>query len=341
MAAGAGTAGIRSAISGWGTALPDARLTNADLERMVDTTDDWILERTGIRERRMAGAGETTATLAVAAGAAAIKHASLTPGDIDLLILATTTPEQPVPHTSAIVQAGLGVGGAAFDIANGCSGFVYSLVVGALVQQTGGFDAVLVVGAETLTRTIVDFSDRGTCVLFGDGAAAVVLRPVAGDGGPGLLAWDLGCDGSGAELIEVRAGGSRLPASAATLAAGEQWVKMDGPEVFRRAVRVMADSASIALGRAGMTVDDVDLLVPHQANGRIVDATARRLGIPPARTAKNVDRYGNTSAASVPLALAEAADGGRLRPGDVVLMTAVGAGLGWGSAVLRWGGAPG
>jgi 3-oxoacyl-[acyl-carrier-protein] synthase-3 len=332
---------IRSAISGWGTALPDARLTNADLARMVDTTDDWIVERTGIRERRMAGAGETTATLAVGAGAAAIKHASLTPGDIDLLILATTTPEQPVPHTSAIVQAGLGVGGAAFDIANGCSGFVYALVVGALLQQTGGFGAVLVVGAETLTMTIVDFTDRATCVLFGDGAGAVVLRPVAGDGGPGLLAWDLGCDGSGAELIEVRAGGSRLPASPATIAAGEQWVKMDGPEVFRRAVRVMADSASIALDRAGMTADEVDLFVPHQANGRIVDATARRLGIPPARTAKNVERFGNTSAASVPLALAEAADGGRLQPGDVVLLTAVGAGLGWASAVLRWGVAPG
>jgi 3-oxoacyl-[acyl-carrier-protein] synthase-3 len=305
---------------------------------MVDTTDAWIVERTGIRERRMAAAGETTATLAVAAGAAAIKHASLTPGDVDLLILATTTPEQPVPHTSAIVSAGLGLGGAAFDIANGCSGFLYALVVGTLMQQAGGMKTVLVVGAETLTRTIVDFSDRNTCVLFGDGAGAVVLRPVAGSDPPGILAWDLGCDGSGAELIEVRAGGSRLPASPATLAAGEQWVKMDGPEVFRRAVRVMAESSSLALGRAGMTPADVDLFVPHQANGRIVDATARRLGIPPERTARNVERFGNTSAASVPLALAEAADGGRLREGDVVLLTAVGAGLGWASAVLRWGG---
>lgn len=327
---------VRSAISGWGVALPDARLTNADLERMVDTTDDWIVERTGIRERRMAGAGETTATLAIAAGAAAIKHASLTPLEIDLLILATTTPEQPVPHTSAFVQAGIGMRSAAFDIATGCSGFLYSLVVGALLQQGGSFDAVLVVGSETLTR-IVDFRDRTTCVLFGDGAAAVVLRPAAGPEAPGLLAWDLGCDGSGADLIELRAGGSRLPASAATLAAGEQWVKMDGPEVFRRAVRVMADSASVALGRAGMTAAEVDLFVPHQANGRIVDAVARRLGIPHGRTARNVDRLGNTSAASVPLALAEAADRGRLRPGDLVLLTAVGAGLGWGSALLRWG----
>ncbi|MGH9004738.1 MAG: 3-oxoacyl-ACP synthase III family protein, partial [Acidimicrobiia bacterium] len=201
---------LRSAITGWGIALPDTRLTNADLAQRVDTTDDWIVERTGIRERRMAGPGETTATLAIAAGAAAIRHASLTPEDIDLLILATTTPEQPVPHTSAFVQAGLGLRSGAFDINTGCAGFVYSLVVGGLLQQAGAFGAVLVVGAETLTR-IVDYSDRTTCVIFGDGAAAVVLQPAAGADGPGLLAWDLGCDGSGADLIEVRAGGSRLP----------------------------------------------------------------------------------------------------------------------------------
>ncbi len=341
MPGGDGATTVRSAISGWGTALPEGRLTNADLERMVDTSDAWIVERTGIRERRMAGAGETTATLAVAAGTAAIKQASLTASDVDLLILATTTPEQPVPHTSAIVSAGLGMGGAAFDITNGCSGFVYGLVVGSLMQQAGGIGTVLVVGAETLTRTIVDFTDRATCVLFGDGAGAVVLERAGGSDPPGILGWDLGCDGSGAELIEVRAGGSRLPSSPATLAAGEQWVKMNGSEVFRRAVRGMAESSSLALGRAGLTPGDVDLFIPHQANGRIVDATARRLGIPPERTARNVDRFGNTSAASVPLALAEAADGGRLRDGDMVLLTAVGAGLGWASVVLRWGRPPG
>lgn len=326
----------RAAIAGWGAAIPEARLTNADLERLVDTSDAWIVERTGVRERRIAGEDETTATLGVAAGAAALKQAGLAPGDVDLLMVATTTPEQPVPETSAFVHGGLGLSCGAFDVGAACSGFVYGLVAGSLLLVGGGLQTVLVVGAETLTR-IVDFSDRQTCVLFGDGAGAVVLTAGEGQDAPGLLAWDLGCDGTATALIELRAGGSRLPTSPATLAAGEHWVKMDGPEVFRRAVRIIVNSASATLERAGVAVEEVDLFVPHQANARILAAAASRLGIAPGRVVTNIDRYGNTSAASIPLALVEAADDGRLREGHLVLLTAFGAGMTWASALLRWG----
>jgi 3-oxoacyl-[acyl-carrier-protein] synthase-3 len=326
----------RAAVAGWGVCLPDARLTNADLERLVDTTDDWIIERTGIRERRIAGEGETTATLGIAAGAAALKEAGVTPDDVDLLIVATTTPEQPIPQTSAFVHEGLGLRCGAFDLSVGCAGFVYGLVTASLMLVGGGLERVLLVGSETLSR-ILDYSDRQTCVLFGDAAGAVVLGAARGADPPGLVAWDLGCDGAGADLIEMRGGGSRLPASAATVAAAEHSVRMDGAEVFRRAVRQMVASATTALERAGMAAGDVDLFVPHQANARIMGAVAQRLGFAPERMAVNIERYGNTSAASVPLALAEAADAGRLGHDSVVLSTAVGAGMAWASALLRWG----
>ena len=326
----------RAAIAGWGAAVPEARLTNADLERLVDTSDAWIVERTGVRERRIAGQDETTATLGIAAGAAALKQAGMAPGDVDLLMVATTTPEQPVPETSAFVHDGLGLRCGAFDVGAACSGFAYALVAGSLLLVGGGLKTVLVVGAETLTR-IVDFRDRQTCVLFGDGAGAVVLSAAEGQDAPGLLAWDLGCDGSGAALIELRAGGSRLPTSPETMAAGEHWVKMDGHEVFRRAVRIIVNSASATLERAGVAVEEVDLFVPHQANARILAAAASRLGIAPGRVVTNIDRYGNTSAASIPLALVEAAEDGRLRDGQLVLLTAFGAGMTWASALLRWG----
>ena len=323
-------------MAGWGVCVPQARLTNAELERLVDTSDEWIVERTGIRERRIAGVGETTATLGIAAGAAALKQAGITPDDVDLLVLATTTPEQPIPQTSAFVQEGLGLRCGAFDVGVGCAGFVYGLVTGAMFLVGGGLERVLVVGAETLSR-ILDYRDRQTCVLFGDGAGAVVLEAARGEDPPGLLAWDLGCDGSATDLIQMRGGGSRLPASAATVAAGEHWVRMDGAEVFRRAVRSAVASASATLERAGVGPAQVDLFVPHQANVRIIAAAARRLGLGPERVAVNVDRYGNTSAASVPLALAEAAEAGRLRDGDLVLFSAIGAGMAWASALLRWG----
>ncbi len=326
---------MRGCIAGWGVALPEQRLTNLDLEQRVDTTDAWIFERTGIRERRHASEGETTASLAIEAGKAAIKHAGLHPDAIDLLIVATATPEQPIPHTGAFVGEGLGVRCGSFDLGAGCAGFVYELVTGSAMVTAGGLGHVLVIGAETLSR-VVDPHDRGTCILFGDAAAAVVLEP-SPDDGPGLLAFDLGCDGSAAGLLGIPAGGSRLPATTDTIDEGLQYIKMQGQEVFRRAVRTVVESASITLERAGFTADDVDWFVPHQANARIIEAAANRLGIEKARTVVNIDRYGNTSAASIPLALAEAADDGRLRDGHLVLMSGFGAGMTWGSAVLRWG----
>jgi 3-oxoacyl-[acyl-carrier-protein] synthase-3 len=326
----------RAAIAGLGVCVPESRLTNADLERLVNTTDDWIVTRTGIRERRIASEGETTATLGIAAGAAALKDAGITPGEVDLLIVATTTPEQPIPQTSAFVHEGLGLRCGAFDVGVGCAGFVYGLVTASLLLVGGGLERVLVVGSETLSR-ILDYTDRQTCVLFGDAAGAVVLGAARGEDPPGLLAWDLGCDGSAADLIRMRGGGSRLPTSPATVAANEHVVRMDGAEVFRRAVRQMAASAEATLDRAGMSPGEVDLFVPHQANARILTAVAQRLGFGPERLAVNLERYGNTSAASVPLAMAEAADAGRLRDGDLVLSTAIGAGMAWASALLRWG----
>ena len=310
------------AIVGLGTAVPEARLTNADLEAMMDTTDEWILERTGIRERRVAAPDETVATLGSAAGAAALKDAGLTPSDVGLLVVATTTPVQLFPATAARVQDTLGLRCGAFDLMAACSGFVYALVAasGMLGTAMPPSAPALVVGTEILTR-IVDPTDRSTRILFGDGAAAAVVAPSAEPGG-GLLAWDLGCDGSAGQLLEVPP--------------GERWIRMEGREVFRRAVRVVVDSAAAALDRAGLSPADVDVFVPHQANVRIIDAVCARLGIPAERTVVNIDRYGNTSAASIPLALAEARDGGRLGGGETVLVSGFGAGMTWASAVLRW-----
>ena len=309
------------AVAGLGTAVPEQRLTNADLEAVLDTNDAWIVERTGIRERRVAAPDEDTATLAVAAGAAAIKDADLSPADIGLLILATCTPVQPMPATAALVQDALGLNCGAFDLSAACSGFVYGMVAAA--GMAFGRPA-LVIGSETLTR-ITDPYDRGTRILFGDGAGAAVLTPSSSPD-RGLLAWDLGCDGSAASLLEIPP--------------GRQFIEMEGREVFRRAVRIVVESAAVTLERAGLTPADVDLFVPHQANVRIIEACGTRLGISAERTAINIDRYANTSAASIPIALAEAADDGRLKDGDVVLLSGFGAGMTWASAVMRWAGRP-
>ena len=327
------TAGLRRAtISGIGTALPEGRLTNADLEARVDTNDEWIMDRTGIKERRVAGPDDTTASLGAAAGAAAIKDAGLVPDQIDLLIVATATPEQLVPSTAAFVQDSLGLHCGAFDLGAACSGFVYSMVVASGLIATGGVKHALIVGSETLTR-IVDPMDRGTCVIFGDGAGAAVLE--ASDEGTeaGLLSWDLGCDGSAAALLQVPAGGSRMPTTPETLANGDNWLYMDGREVFRRAVRIVVDSSTRTLADAGYTAADVDWFVPHQANRRIIDAAASRLEIPEDKIVVNVDRFGNTSAASIPIALAETP----AKDGDLVLLSGFGAGMTWASALLRWG----
>jgi 3-oxoacyl-[acyl-carrier-protein] synthase-3 len=329
-------AGRRAAVTGWGAALPRLVLTNADLEARVDTSDAWIVERTGIRERRIAAADETTASLATIAGRNAIENAGLSPAAMDLLVLATATPEQPIPHTGAFVGESIGLGCGSFDLGAGCAGFVYALVAGASMLTAGGLDHALIVGAETLSR-IVDPLDRSTCILFGDGAAAVVLSASEGDEGPGLLAWDLGCDGSASGLLEVRAGGSRMPTTPSTLAAGAHYLRMAGQEVFRRAVRVVVDSALATLARAGLAPSAVDWFVPHQANARIISAARQRLGIPEERTVVNIANYGNTSAASIPLALGEAANDGRLQPADLVLVSGFGAGMSWASALLRWG----
>ena len=324
--------GLRVAVTGWGMAVPERRVTNFDLARTVDTSDEWITDRTGIKERRVAGDGETTASLAIEAGRAAIKDAGVEPGDIGLCIVATCTSEQPIPPTSSFVQDGLGLRCGAFDIDAACSGFVYALVAGASMVASGAMGPVLVIGAETLTR-VVDPTDRSTIVLFGDGAGAVVLTATED---VSLLAWDLGCDGSLTGLLGIPAGGSRQPVTPEVLQAGDHWLKMDGREVFRRAVRVIVDSARVTLARADVTADAVDLFIPHQANSRIIDSAALKLGLPPERTFVNIDRYGNTSAASVPIALAEAADAGRLKKGDLVLLSGFGAGMSWASALIRW-----
>jgi 3-oxoacyl-[acyl-carrier-protein] synthase III len=326
---------VRACVGGWGTAVPEKLVANAELERRVDTTDAWIVERTGIRERHVAATTDTTASLAIDAGTAAIKNAGIPPDAIDLLIVATASPEQPIPHTGAFVGEGLGLRCGSFDLSAGCAGFVYMLVVGSSLLATGNLDHVLIVGSEILSR-LIDPDDRATCILFGDGAAAAVLSR-SPDDGPGVLAWDLGCDGSAAGLLEIRAGGSRMPATAETIAAGEQYLKMQGQEVFRRAVRVVVDSARATLDRAGVASSEVAWFVPHQANIRIIESAANRLGISGDRTIVNIDHYGNTSAASIPLALAEAADDGRLQNGDLVLMSGFGAGMTWASALLRWG----
>ena len=326
---------MRAAITGWGTAVPDGVLTNADLEARVDTSDSWIVERTGIRERRIAAPGECTSVLAATAATEAIKRAGITPGDVQLLIVATATPDQPIPHTGAFVGERLGLRCGSFDLSAACAGFVYGLVVASGMLATG-LDCVLVVGAETLSR-ITDPEDRGTCILFGDGAGAAVLGPADDETGAGLLAWDLGCDGSSADLLRVPAGGSRLPASARTVAERGHYIKMQGGEVFRRAVRAVVDSAGVTLRRAGITAREVDWFVPHQANLRIIEAAAARLDLPAERTLVNIERYGNTSSASIPLALFEAVEDGRVRDGDVVLVSGFGAGMTWGSALMRWG----
>ncbi len=305
-----------SAIVGMGTALPAGKLTNADLEAVLDTNDQWIVERTGIRERRIAQPGDTTVTLATAACAEAIKDSDIDPALIDLLILATLTPVQQLPASAVYVQDNLGLSCGAFDLGAACSGFMYGLVTADALVQSGGARAALIVGAEVLSEC-VDPGDRGTRILFGDGAAAAVIEP--SELGYGLLGFDLGCDGSAAGILEI--------------ARGEKYVTMEGYEVFKRAVRACTQSAKDAMERAGVTADDVDLFVPHQANTRIIDAIMERVGLDPSKAALNIASYGNTSAASIPLALAEAEP----KDGDLVLLCGFGAGMTWASAVMRWG----
>jgi len=303
------------------------------LEQIVDTTDEWIVSRTGIKERRIAGIGEAASDLAVEAARKALAAAGLSPSQVGMIICATVTPDMLFPSTACLVQAKLGLTNTpAFDLSAGCSGFAYALAVGAELAQSA-YEHVLVVGVDVLSR-ITDYTDRSTCVLFGDGAGAAVLGPVPA--GYGILAVDLGADGSGADLLKLPAGGSLLPASSETVAGREHFIKMAGNEVFKFAVRIMESSASAVIRSAGLSPDDVAWFVPHQANVRIIQAAAQRLGVSLGRFFVNVDRYGNTSAASIAIALDELASSGRLQDGDNLVLVGFGAGLTWAAAAVRW-----
>ncbi len=319
---------IRSVITGTGSALPARRVSNADLAEMVDTTDEWIVERTGIRFRHIAGPDETTATLARDAASAAIAAAGITAQDIDLIVLATATPDQTFPSSATKVQAMLGIDDCvAFDVAAVCSGFLYAVQVADSMIRAGAHRRALVIGAETFSR-ILDWEDRTTCVLFGDGAGAMVLEAQENADDRGILATKLHADGRHNELLYVDGG----PSTTGTVGK----LRMKGREVFRHAVVNLAAVMEESLGMAGLTSADVDWVVPHQANARILDATARKLGLPAEKVVLTVDQHANTSAASVPLALDTAVRDGRIRPGQIVVLEAMGGGFTWGAAVIRF-----
>jgi 3-oxoacyl-[acyl-carrier-protein] synthase-3 len=322
-------------ITGWGSYVPQQVLSNADLERMVDTSDEWIRTRTGIRERRVAAPHETTATLGAIAAKRAIAVAGLQPDDIDLIVVATLTPDYPMPSTAALVKEAIGNGtAAAFDVAAACSGFVYAYSVADSYVRSGMARHVLVVGAELLTR-FIDYSDRTTCILFGDGAGAVVLSASAEPGG-GLAGTELTTDPDGAYMIWLPSGGSKSPSSAETASRGEHFIRMEGRETYRFATRTLATSALTAIERAGWEPGDVDLFIPHQANVRIIEAVAKGLKLPMDKMFVNIEKYGNTSAASVGIALDEAVRAGRVQPGDKLVFVAFGAGFTSGALALSW-----
>lgn len=321
-------------IIGIGTYVPEKIVTNKDLEKIVDTDDEWIVDRTGIKERRIAEEGVATSDLATRAAQNALADAGISANDIDLIIVATATPDMFFPSVACIVQDNLKASkAAAFDLAAGCSGFVYGLVVGTQFIKAGLYKKILVIGAETLSR-ILDWTDRNTCVLFGDGAGAVVLGET--EPGCGILGTHLGADGAGGDLLKLPAGGSRSPASAETVSNKQHFVHMNGNEVFKFATKIMGEAAVKALENAGLTASDVDVLIPHQANIRIIQSAAKRLKMPADKVIINVDRYGNTSAASIPIALEEAVKTNKVKKGDIIVLVGFGAGLTWASCVIKW-----
>jgi 3-oxoacyl-[acyl-carrier-protein] synthase-3 len=316
-------------------AVPDRVLTNADLEKMVDTKDEWILTRTGIRERRIAAPGESLSTFAVPAARAALEMAGVAGKDVDLVLCATVTPDTPFPATANVIQDRIGATRAgSFDLSAGCTGFIYALTVGEQFIESGMAKNVLIVGGEILSK-ITDWSDRGTCVLFGDGAGAVLLQATEEEN-RGVLGCAMHSDGSLGELIYMPGGGSKNPPSALLYESGLAFLKMRGNETFKIAVRSLAEVSQEVLARAHLSQNEVTWFIPHQANLRIIEAVGKRLEIPDGSTYVNIDRYGNTSSASIPIALDELNRAGKIAPGDVVLMSAFGAGLTWGAAVLRW-----
>lgn len=320
-------------ITGTGSAVPDAVLSNSDLEKMVETSDEWITTRTGIRERRIADDGTASSDIAHEAAQKALEAADVGPGELDAVVVGTVTPDFLFPSTACVVQSHLGAKNAcAFDLMAGCAGFLYTLHIAQGMIKSGGAEKILVIGAETLSK-IVDFEDRSTCILFGDGAGAVVLE---GSDEPGILSSLVSSDGDCWDLLYVPAGGSRRPVDRDVLETGDQYIKMKGNDVFRVAVKSMESATVDAVEKAGLRPDDIDLFVPHQANHRIVEAVRKRLDFPEEKVFLNLDRYGNTSAASVPLALDEAVRSGRVSRGDTVLFAAFGAGFAWGASVVRF-----
>lgn len=321
-------------IVGTGSYVPENVITNVDLEKIVDTNDEWITSRTGIGERHFAPKDMPVSELCYQAGLRALEDAKVAAEDVDLIIVATITPDYAFPATACLVADRLGAKkAAAFDLEAGCTGFIYGVATGSQFVATGMYKTVLVIGGETMSK-ILNMEDRSTCILFGDGAGAAVLQPV--EKGFGFLNFELGADGSGGKLLIQPAGGSMCPASLETVEKKLHTVHMAGSEVYKFAVRIMGEVAGKVLEKAGLTHEDVDLLIPHQANIRIVDAAVKRLGISPDKVIINLDKYGNMSAASIPVALDESAKEGRLAEGDIVVMVGFGTGLTWGACVLRW-----
>jgi 3-oxoacyl-[acyl-carrier-protein] synthase-3 len=321
-------------VTGWGIATPERVLTNDELAKVVDTNDEWIVSRTGIEQRYIAGKDETTASMAVQAACRAIEPTNIDPSDIDLIILATSSPEHIFPATACLVQDEIGaVHAGAFDLSAACTGFIYALNMAAQAIRTGSIENALVIGSETLSR-FVNWEDRSTCILFGDGAGAFVLQ--ASDKPGGILSCVMRSDGSGGDLLSLPAGGSKLPTSHETIDRNQHTIQMNGREVFRFATRVMASATREAVEEAGLGLDDIDLVIPHQANKRIIESAARGLRMPLDRFMLNVNRYGNTSTASIPLAFFEAMDSGRVQDGDHLVLVGFGAGLTWGALAMQW-----
>jgi 3-oxoacyl-[acyl-carrier-protein] synthase III len=322
-------------VVGWGRHVPSRVVTNHELAQLVDTSDEWIRSRTGIAERRVVGPDDTCSTLATGAALAALESAHVDPADVDLVIVATISGDYVLPATASLVQHAIGAKHAgAFDLSAACAGFVYGLAIGTSLIESGVYKTIVLIGAEAITREI-DFTDRSTCVLFGDGAGAVVLQ--ASSEPTGLLSAILGSDGSGADALIVPAGGSRLPASVETIEDKQHFIKMKGTEVYRFAVSAMIQSCREAMAQANLGPEDIDLFVPHQANLRIIQSAAKSLKLQPEKVFINVERYGNTSAASIPIALSEAVEQGRLHQGDKIVIVGFGAGLSWAAAVVQWG----
>jgi 3-oxoacyl-[acyl-carrier-protein] synthase-3 len=323
-------------ITGWGMAVPEKILTNNDIAKMVDTNDDWITAMTGIRERHIVVDGQTTATLGIDAALEALDMANLNPGDVELIIVSTSSPEHTFPATACLVQDQIGaVKAGAFDLSAACTGFIFALNMAAQAIRTGSIRNALVIGSETLSR-LTNWKDRSTCILFGDGAGAFVLQASEEPGG--VLSAVMRSDGSGGNLLSLPAGGSKIPTSAATVRDGLHYIQMNGREVFRFATRVMAQATQESVEMAKLKIEDIKLIVPHQANRRIIEAAIRGLDFPLEKVAINIDRYGNTSTASIPIATCEAIKEGRIQPGDKIVFVGFGAGLTWGAAVAQWSG---